>query len=77
MASVETNSLPHKFGTMKARKIGVTMRMDWKKSMASAMLLIILGVVALYGGAQTLGLVIPLALLVWYGTGAVLGGGRN
>lgn len=37
------------------------------------MLLIILGVVALYGGARTLVLVIPGALLVWYGTGVVPG----
>lgn len=53
------------------------MKMDWKKSIGPAMLLILLGVVALYGGAKTLALVIPLALLVWYGTSTVPGGGRN
>lgn len=41
------------------------------------MLLILLGVVALYGGAKTLGLLIPVALLVWYRTGVVPDRGRN
>jgi hypothetical protein len=55
----------------------VAMKMDWKKSVGPVMLLMLLGVVALYGGAKTLALVIPLALLVWYRTSTVPGSRRN
>lgn len=48
-----------------------------KKSMASTLLLIVLGMAALYGGATTLIVLIPIALLVWYGAGPTLRSGRN
>jgi hypothetical protein len=48
-----------------------------KKSLGSTILLIFLGVAALIGGAKWLVLLVPAALLVWYGSGPVLRGGRN
>ena len=48
-----------------------------KKSLGSTILLIVLGVAALVGGAKWLVLLVPAALLVWYGTGPMLRGGRN
>jgi hypothetical protein len=48
-----------------------------KKSLGSTILLIFLGVAALVGGTKWLVLLVPAALLVWYGTGPVLRGGRN
>jgi hypothetical protein len=37
-----------------------------KKSMGWTVVLIFLGMAALYGGSKWLGLLIPAALLVWY-----------
>ena len=48
-----------------------------KKSLGSTIFLIFLGVAALVGGAKWLVLLVPAALLVWYGTGPVPRGGRN
>jgi len=48
-----------------------------KKSMSSTVLLILFGMAAFYGGARWLVLLIPAALLVWYGTGVALRGSRN
>jgi len=53
------------------------MSMDSKKSMGSTLLLILLGMAALYGGSRWLALLIPAALLVWYGAAPLLRGGRN
>jgi hypothetical protein len=53
------------------------MSMDSKKSMGWTLLLILLGIAALYGGSRWLALLIPAALLVWYGAGPLLRGGRN
>lgn len=53
------------------------MNMNWKGSLTSALVLVALGLIALYGGAKTLALVIPVALVVRYGTGPLLGSGRN
>lgn len=47
------------------------------KSMGWMTVLIILGVVALYSGARSLGVLIPAALLVWYAAGPALRSGRN
>ena len=50
------------------------MSADAKKEYGSTMVLIILGVLALYGGARWLLVLIPAALLIWYVTaGGVLG----
>ena len=40
-------------------------------------MLMILGVAAFVAGAKWLVLLVPAALLVWFGTGPVLRGGRN
>ena len=42
------------------------MSMDAKKSMGWTMVLILLGMAALFGGSKWLGLLIPAAMLVWY-----------
>jgi len=47
-----------------------------KKSLGSTILLVVLGVAALVGGAKWLVLLVPAALLVWYGSGPMLRG-RN
>ena len=46
-----------------------------KKSVGWTVVLILLGVAALLGGVKWLTLVIPAALLIWYGP--VLRSGRN
>jgi len=48
-----------------------------KKSMGSGSVLILLGLVALFGGESWLVVLIPAAMLVWYGTGPALRSGRN
>ena len=41
------------------------------------LVLFALGVVALFAGAKSLVLLIPIAILVWYGARPSLGNGRN
>jgi len=53
------------------------MSMDAKKSMGWAVVLILLGMAALYGGSRWLTLLIPAALLVWYAAKPRLRTGRN
>lgn len=53
------------------------MSMDAKKSMGWTVVLILLGMAALYGGSKWLGLLIPLAVLIWYSVGPSLRTGRN
>jgi hypothetical protein len=53
------------------------MKPNSKKSFASALLLILLGVAAWLGGAKMLIVLIPAALLVWYGTAPTWGSNRN
>jgi hypothetical protein len=48
-----------------------------KKSMGWMVVLIFLGMAALYGGSKWLGLLVPVALLVWYSAKLTLGTGRN
>ena len=48
-----------------------------KKYMAWALVLMLLGVTALYAGTLWLVLLIPAAMLVWYGVAAKLPSGRN
>ena len=47
------------------------------KSIATAIVLVLLGVIALIGGTRWLTLLIPAALLIWYGSIPLLGSGRN
>jgi hypothetical protein len=51
--------------------------MDAKKSMAWAVVLIVMGMAALYGGSKWLSLLIPAAVLVWYTAKSGLRTGRN
>ncbi len=53
------------------------MSMDAKKSMGWTVVLILMGMAALYGGSKWLVLLIPAAVLVWYGAGPMLRSGRN
>jgi hypothetical protein len=53
------------------------MSVDAKKSMAWMVVLIVLGVGALYGGSKWLTLLVPAALLVWYAARPRLRTGRN
>jgi len=54
------------------------MSADAKKEYGSTMVLIVLGVLALYGGARWLLVLIPAALLIWYVTaGGVFRKSRN
>jgi hypothetical protein len=48
-----------------------------KKSMVWTIVLILLGMAALYGGSKWLSLLIPAAMLVWYRAGTMLRSGRN
>ena len=54
-----------------------SMSSESKKSMGWTIVLMVLGVAALYGGPGWLAILIPAALLVWYGVGPVLRSGRN
>jgi hypothetical protein len=42
------------------------MNVNTKKSMASAAVLIVLGIASLFAGAKSLVLLVPIAILVWY-----------
>ena len=48
-----------------------------KKSLATAMVLVLLGVVAIIGGVKWLTLLVPIALLICYGAAPTLRSGRN
>jgi hypothetical protein len=48
-----------------------------KKSMGWTVILILLGMAALFGGSRWLTLLIPAALLVWYAAKPILRTGRN
>ena len=52
------------------------MSAESKKSMGSTILLMVLGVAALYGGPGWLAILIPAAMLVWYRVAPVLRNGR-
>jgi len=48
-----------------------------KKSIGWSVVLMVLGVAAMYAGSRWLILLIPAATLVWYGAGPLLRSGRN
>ena len=48
-----------------------------KKSIGGTVVLILLGLIALFGGEKWLVGLIPAAMLVWYGTGSALRRSRN
>ena len=53
------------------------MSLNSKKSIGWSVILILLGVIAIYAGAESLIVLIPVAILVWYGARPVLRSGRN
>jgi hypothetical protein len=53
------------------------MSADSKKSMGWTIVLVLLGVIALAGGVKWLVLLIPAAMLIWYGAAPILRSGRN
>ena len=53
------------------------MSRDAKKSLGWAVVLILLGVVAPFGGVKSLLLLVPAAMLVWYGARPIARRGRN
>lgn len=53
------------------------MSANLKKSMGWTIILIILGMAALYGGTKWLSLLIPAALFVWFTAKPTLRTGRN
>ena len=53
------------------------MNRDSNRSILWAVVLVLLGVIAIIGGAKWLALLIPAAMLIWYGAGPMLGSGRN
>jgi hypothetical protein len=54
------------------RRQEILMSANAKKSMGGTIVLVMFGVVALIGGVKWLPLLIPAAMLVWYGAGPVL-----
>jgi hypothetical protein len=53
------------------------MSAESKKSTSGTVMLILLGLAAFFGGARWLALLIPAAVLVWYGAGSEWRTGRN
>ncbi|HEV3510752.1 MAG TPA: hypothetical protein VGS05_03550 [Candidatus Sulfotelmatobacter sp.] len=47
------------------------------KSLLWAVVLVFLGIIAIVGGTKWLALLIPAAMLIWYGAGPMLGSSRN
>lgn len=56
---------------------GRDMSAEAKKGYGSTLALLLFGVLAFYLGARWLVLLIPAALLIWYGAGPMLRSGRN
>jgi hypothetical protein len=48
-----------------------------KKSIGWSIVLMLLGMVAIYAGAKSLIVLIPAAILVWFGARPILRSGRN
>jgi hypothetical protein len=57
--------------------VGFNMSVNSKKSMGWTAVLILLGLVALFGGEKWLVVLIPAAIFVWYGAGPIIRGSRN
>jgi len=53
------------------------MSAEAKKHYGSTLVLLALGVLAVYAGPNWLLVLVPLALLVWFAAGPMLGSGRN
>jgi hypothetical protein len=55
----------------------VVMSMNAKKSMGWMIVLILLGLIAPFGGVKSLIVLVPAAILIWYGATPMLRRGRN
>ena len=55
----------------------IAMSANSKKSFGRMLLLMLLGVISICGGTGWLALVVPAAMLIWYGAGSGLRSGRN
>ena len=55
----------------------VSMSRESKKSVSWTIVLVLLGLLAFYGGTRWLPVVIPLALMIWAIAGPAVGTGRN
>ncbi len=53
------------------------MSRESKKSLSWTIVLVLLGLLAFYGGTRWLPVVIPLALMIWAIAGPAVGTGRN
>ena len=53
------------------------MSINSRKSLVWTVLLVAMGIVALFAGARSLILLIPAATLVWYEARTMIRGGRN
>jgi hypothetical protein len=53
------------------------MSADLKKSAGGSLILVLLGLAAFFGATVWLALLIPAALMVWFGTSSALRTGRN
>lgn len=53
------------------------MSANYKKSVGWGVVLVLLGLLAMVGGDESLLILVPAALLVWYSVRPVLGSGRN
>ena len=54
-----------------------SMSMESKKSIGITVLLMTLGVLAMYAGLKSLIVLVPAAMLIWYEAKPVLRSGRN
>jgi hypothetical protein len=60
-----------------APEVQKAMSMNSKKSIGGTSILIVLGLVALFVGVKWLVVLVPVAMMVWYGLDPALRSGRN
>ena len=58
-------------------ELSPSMSMESKKSIGITVLLMTLGVLAMYAGLKSLIVLVPAAMLIWYEAKPVLRSGRN
>jgi hypothetical protein len=56
---------------------GDAMNANFKRSIGSTLLLVLLGLLAFLAGAKWLVVLVPAAVLVWFGASPALRSGRN
>lgn len=62
---------------MEPVEASLSMSMENKKSIGISIVLMALGMVAMYAGLKSLIVLVPVAVLVWHEAGPVLRSGRN